>query len=68
MALGEKLTQARKAAGLTQADVAAKLNGFPAGGLPLGKRAVEAFHGKAACAWRTLRCVHRPASEHRKRR
>lgn len=26
MALGEKLTQARKAAGLTQADVAAKLN------------------------------------------
>ena len=26
MTLGEKLTQARKAAGLTQADVAAKLN------------------------------------------
>ena len=41
---------------------------FPTGGFALGERTIEAFHGKAARAWRTLRCVHRPAFEHRKRR
>ena len=41
---------------------------FPTGGFALGERTIEASHGKAARAWRTLRCVHRPAFEHRKRR
>ena len=45
MTLAEKLTQARKAAGLTQADSAEKLNVSRQAVSLLGERTVAAFHG-----------------------